>query len=1068
MKNNFLTHLTIVTALLFPNINFAQAPNLGVSSSFALFTAGGAFNGDPGTSVVGDIGTNSGPLSPPGLLVGQIHISDPVTVQAAMDVSNAYMYLAGLTCGSGFNTPFGNGQILTPDTYCIGSAAELNGNLILDALGDPGAIFIFKIGGALSTNSFSSITLANGANLCNVYWRVDGALNLGGSSTFLGTALVEGAINLAFGAFLNGRGLSTAGAINTSANMVTVDPCDCSLTVTCPPASGGAFQCISDIPVGVAADVTINTSCGVATVAITETSSGTGCTASPFILVRTYTATDTRGNTTACVVTYTAADNMAPVITCPTVVSPILCPAVRNFGLATAIDACDATVSITFTDSPTPGGSCILGVGVTRIWMATDDCGNTAPCSRTISVVDNNLPVITCPTVVSPIQCPATPNFGLATATDGCDANPAITFTDVTTPGPNPQEFSVTRTWIATDDCGNTAICNSTIIVAGYTLPTIICPPNIIKNTDLNLCGAVVTYPTPMFSTGCGGSATLERISGLPSGSVFPKGTTTVNWKVTDALGNMAICGFTVTINDNQPPAITCPTNIDKWTAANQCNAVVFYAVKGLSDNCPGVTSSVMSGLPSGSAFPKGITTIVLKATDGAGLMKNCSFTIKVSDGQPPAILCPPNQATSTDPILCTAIVTYPSPTATDNCTPPPVVTIQSGLPSGSSFPKGITTVVWRATDGAGLTKTCSFRVTVNDTQAPAIICPAPISKNTDADQCSAVTTYPTPAFTDNCPGGSLIRLSGLASGSAFPKGVNVVVWKATDAAGNFRTCSFTVTVSDLQLPAITCPANIALANDPMLCGATVLYPNPPGLDNCPNVIVGLQSGLASNSVFPVGVSVIVLKATDSSGNTQTCSFFVTITDTQPPMIMCPGNRTVNGIGVPCSYPSANLLAANVMMENCPDFTVTSNAPTLLLPGVTLITWTAVDASNNESTCSYAVTVICPTSPVIGGTNGGNAAATVALMAHRSLGLTIAPNPATSQVMLLLEGVGEQGGELTLFDPLGRMVWQQFLTGEQAQVSLDVSHSNFASGIYQVRVRTEDGIITKGLVVNKL
>jgi hypothetical protein len=309
-----------------------------------------------------------------------------------------------------------------------------------------------------------------------------------------------------------------------------------------------------------------------------------------------------------------------------------------------------------------------------------------------------------------------------------------------------------------------------------------------------------------------------------------------------------------------------------------------------------------------------------------------------------------------------------------------------------------------------------------------------------------------------------LIRLSGLASGSAFPKGVNVVVWKATDASGNFRTCSFTVTVSDLQLPSITCPANIALTNTAMLCGANVVFPNPPALDNCPNVLVSLWSGLASGSVFPVGVSVLVWKATDTSGNTQTCSFSVTITDTQPPMIMCPGNRTVNGIGVPCGYPSANLLSANVMMENCPGFTVTSNAPVNLLPGITLITWTAVDASSNVSTCSYAVTVICPTSPVF----GGNTPATFAGVTHSSLGLTIAPNPASSQVMLFLEGVGEQGGELTLFDPLGRMVWQQRLTGMQTQVSLDVSNSNFSSGIYQVRLRTEDGMVTKGMVVNKL
>ncbi len=99
MKFLFLSAIA-VPLLLSPYFAFAQVPDLGAASTFALFTADGAFNGDAATSVVGDIGTNVGAFTPPGFLVGQIHVADPVSAQAAADAASAYGFLFGLTCGS--------------------------------------------------------------------------------------------------------------------------------------------------------------------------------------------------------------------------------------------------------------------------------------------------------------------------------------------------------------------------------------------------------------------------------------------------------------------------------------------------------------------------------------------------------------------------------------------------------------------------------------------------------------------------------------------------------------------------------------------------------------------------------------------------------------------------------------------------------------------------------------------------------------------------------------------------------------------------------------------------------
>jgi hypothetical protein len=218
MYNKF-QHIIIVAVLLFfPKINYSQAPNLGTASSFVLFTADGAFNNFGASNVTGDIGTNLGAFTgfPPGVVDGQIHVVDATSLQAATDVFTAYDFLTGVACDTTIGLILGNNQILTPHVYCLGGAATtLNDTLFLDAQGDANALFIFKIDAALSTSKFSNVILINSATPENVYWQINGALEVADSAIFRGTILTNGAINLLLNSTLEGRGLSKAGAINT-------------------------------------------------------------------------------------------------------------------------------------------------------------------------------------------------------------------------------------------------------------------------------------------------------------------------------------------------------------------------------------------------------------------------------------------------------------------------------------------------------------------------------------------------------------------------------------------------------------------------------------------------------------------------------------------------------------------------------------------------------------------------------------------------------------------------------------------------------------------------------------
>ena len=366
----------------------------------------------------------------------------------------------------------------------------------------------------------------------------------------------------------------------------------------------------------------------------------------------------------------------------------------------------------------------------------------------------------------------------------------------------------------------------------------------------------------------------------------FDFGPGTANRTAVSLSADIFIAQYSVSSGNGQAPVITCPANIVRTNDLGQCSAAVQYGAPTSDDPLDNV-AIVPPGLPSGSSFPIGVNSVIWEATDGGGLTARCTFTVTVSDNQTPVITCPSNQTKGNDPGTCNATASYLTPTASDNCQLPNgqpkwvsggTTPQANGANNTSVFPKGITTVIWKATDAAGLTKTCSFRVTVNDTEAPMISCPPNQSANTASNLCSANVTYTTPTATDNCaPAPTVLRIGGPSSGSSFPTGTTTCTWRAIDGAARSSTCSFTVTVTDHQLPGITCPANQSVTAAPGQCSAQVYYSNPTATDNCGVFSVYLLNGLASGSLFPQGATVNTWRTVDANGLSQTCLFTVTV-----------------------------------------------------------------------------------------------------------------------------------------------------------------------------------------------
>lgn len=200
--------------LLISTTTFGQAPNLGTAANFVLFSTNGAITNSGISHITGNVGTNNGSSTAFGNVNGGMHDGDGVSAQCAADVLIAYNQI-NVTVPTFFpSTLLGNGQTLIPGVYSIGSNATLNLDLILNAQGDPNAVFIFKIEGALSVNALSKIKLINAAQACNVYWKVEGLVSIASGCFMKGTIIANNAaINMNTGDTLEGRALSTTGAV---------------------------------------------------------------------------------------------------------------------------------------------------------------------------------------------------------------------------------------------------------------------------------------------------------------------------------------------------------------------------------------------------------------------------------------------------------------------------------------------------------------------------------------------------------------------------------------------------------------------------------------------------------------------------------------------------------------------------------------------------------------------------------------------------------------------------------------------------------------------------------------
>jgi hypothetical protein len=562
-------------------------------------------------------------------------------------------------------------------------------------------------------------------------------------------------------------------------------------TIDCP--ADVTVQCAAQVPAPVPVTATLNCG-GVITISSSDQVVEGSC-PNNFTVLRTYTARDDCENSVSCVQTITVDDDTPPLLNGLPNDQTVQClsdlPPPAN---VTANDNCDGLVTPAFEETQSnPGSSC--NNVITRVWIATDSCGNVTAANRRFTVNDTTPPTFdNCTSGTTELGCnPPAASFNCdpnVTASDNCGpATVTCVAGDIISDG---CRRTRTLTYTATDGCGNTATCVRTL-----TWTRDVDPPTFDNctsgTTELGCNPPAASFncdPGITASDNCG-PATVTCVAG----DIISDGcrrTRTLTYTATDGCGNTATCVRTLTwTRDVDPPTFD---NCTSGTTELGCNppAASFNCDPGVtaSDNCGPATVTCVAGdiISDGCRRTR---TLTYTATDGCANTATCVRTLTwTRDVTPPVISqCAP------DITICASAGVPPPDTSlvisTDDCGPV-IISVMPDVVTGDC-PR-IITRTYVATDGCGNQAACNQTITVNCEPACSLSPPSPLPAcGSTGNTLSGPAGFVSYSWSANGSSAGWMITGGADTQtitySAGPAGVGVFTLTVTDANGCSGTC---------------------------------------------------------------------------------------------------------------------------------------------------------------------------------------------------------------------------------------------------------------------------------------
>lgn len=480
---------------------------------------------------------------------------------------------------------------------------------------------------------------------------------------------------------------------------------------------------------------------------------------------------------------------------------------------------------------------------------------------------------------------------------------------------------------------------------------------NTLSYTWLQMSGPSVTL------TSNGAKATFTAPSDVP----YPGGAS-LTFRLTVSDGTLASSTDQIVnvqwVNDPPKAALSCPETVNE-------GAIITLDGSGSTDSDDGIATYAWSqalGTPNATIPDYDATTaqkleltaplldsvndtmhFKLLVTDKGALSDSSQCQVKVLDVTAPVLGSIPADITAEATSASGSPVGFSVPTALDNVDG--ILNVTCSPTSGATFPLGTSTVTCGATDNAQNSASATFNVKVQDTIAPAVTAPSPITAEATGlttelalGNATATDAVGVKAISNNAP-----------SPAAFPVGTTMVTWFASDEAGNVGTATQSVTVQDTTPPVVTPPAEViveATAPESPVAIGTATATDAVGV-----------TGISNDAppLFPVGTTTVTWSAKDAAGNVGTGKQSVVVRDTTPPVITPPAAVTAEATGVTTSLAIGAATAIDVVGVE----SITNDAPPAYPVGTTIVTWTAKDAAGNTATAKQAVTVQDTTPPAV-------------------------------------------------------------------------------------------------------